>query len=163
LGDRIPGKMDRTDRPTYLKISLGYLPDALQQLRGIGRFFPWLIDEQNKQIKIGPIPKGTPVGLLANLNPLSESSDLAVRLEHDKKLLDLVTQITADLAKLGPNASDADARKVFANVADPLLELSKCPDFVVNRGHYFGTDKFSQQPGLSDKEKRALIAFLKRF
>ena len=25
------------------------------------------------------------------------------------------------------------------NLATPLLALSKCPDFVVNRGHYFGT------------------------
>jgi hypothetical protein len=44
-----------------------------------------------------------------------------------------------------------------------LMDLSKCPDYVVNRGHYFGTDKFSQEPGLSDDEKRALIEFLKTF
>ena len=28
----------------------------------------------------------------------------------------------------------------------PLLELSKCPDFVVNRGHYFGTSVFKEEP-----------------
>jgi hypothetical protein len=39
----------------------------------------------------------------------------------------------------------------------------KCPDYVVNRGHYFGTDKFSEEPGLSDDDKRALIEFLKTF
>jgi hypothetical protein len=44
-----------------------------------------------------------------------------------------------------------------------MLELSKCPDFVVNRGHYFGTDLFKEEPGLSDDDKRALIEFLKTF
>ena len=51
-----------------------------------------------------------------------------------------------------------------------LLKLSKCPDLVVNRGHYFGTDFLEpgeqrgvRQPGLSDADKRALIEFLKTF
>lgn len=164
LGDRIPGKMDRTTQTSYLRVSYGYLPDALQQLRGFARFFPWLIDDKNKMVQIGPIPKGTPVGLLTNLKLLSESADPAERLQHDKKLLDLVLKISADLQKLPPGASDYEAKKVFANVVDQLLELSKCPDFIVNRGHYFGTDRFTGgEPGLSDADKRALIAFLKRF
>jgi hypothetical protein len=163
LGGRIPGKIDRTTEKSYLRISYGYLPDALQQLRGIARFFPWLIDDKDKLVQIGPIPKGTPVGLLANINPLSESADPAERLEHDKNLLDLVVKISEDLQKLPPDASDEDARKVFANVVEQMLALSKCPDLIVNRGHYFGTDKFTGgEPGLSDGEKRALIAFLKR-
>jgi len=113
---------------------------------------------------IGPIPKGTPVGLLTNLNPLPDSRDPAIRLEHDKKLLDLVIKIATDLHNLPPGATDDDARKVLSNLVDPLLELSKCPDFIVNRGHYFGTGKFSGgEPGLSDDDKRALIAFLKTF
>jgi hypothetical protein len=44
-----------------------------------------------------------------------------------------------------------------------LLELSKCPDFVVDRGHYFGTNFFKDRPGLSDSDKRALIEFVKTF
>ena len=53
---------------------------------------------------------------------------------------------------------------MFADLVEPLLELSKCPDFVVNRGHYFGTDLLrSEEPGLSDADKRALIEFLKTF
>jgi hypothetical protein len=57
-----------------------------------------------------------------------------------------------------------------------MLKLSKCPDFVVNRGHYFGTAKFNEteslsedersfgaEPVLSDDDKRALIEFLKTF
>lgn len=164
LGDKIPGKIDRTTKASYLKVSYGYLPDALQQLRGIRRFFPWIFDDQDKIIRIGPIPKGTPVGLLTNINPLPESSDPDQRLQHDKKLFDLVLRISGDLEKLWPNATDKDAEKVFANAVDQMLELSKCPDLIVNRGHYFGTDYFKGgEPGLSDADKNALIAFLKRF
>ena len=135
----------------------------MQKLRGFARFFPWLIDDTDKIIKIGPIPKGTPVGFLTNVNPLSESADPAKRIEHDKKLLDLVLRINSDLQKLPENASDEEAKKVFSNLVDPLLEVSKCPDLIVNRGHYFGTGKFAGgEPGLSDADKHALIAFLKR-
>jgi hypothetical protein len=164
LGDKIPGKIDRTTETSYLRISYGYLPDALQPLRGIARFFPWLIDDKDKMIQIGPIPKGTPVGLLTNLQPLPESAGAAEKLDHDRRLLSLVTTLNADLAKLPPGATDDQARKVFANSVEQLLSLSKCPDLIVNRGHYFGTSGFSGgEPGLSDDDKRALIAFLKRF
>ncbi len=59
------------------------------------------------------------------------------------------------------DASDEVARQTFANLVEPMLELSKCKDFVVNRGHYFGTDKLAEEPGLSDEQKRDLIEFLK--
>ena len=42
-----------------------------------------------------------------------------------------------------------------------MLDMSKCKDLVVNKGHYFGTSFFAEEPALSDDEKRALIAFLK--
>ena len=52
-----------------------------------------------------------------------------------------------------------------------LLKLSKCPDYVVNKGHYFGTEYLNRdpyppnvrEPGLSDADKRALIELLKTF
>ncbi len=44
-----------------------------------------------------------------------------------------------------------------------MLTETKCPDFVVNRGHYFGTDKLGEEPPLSDADKEALIAFMKTF
>ena len=65
------------------------------------------------------------------------------------------------LKNLPRDASDDEVRKAFAGLVQPLLELSKCPDFVVNRGHYFGTDFFAEEPGLNDQDKRALIEFLK--
>jgi hypothetical protein len=46
-------------------------------------------------------------------------------------------------------------------LVDPLIAVSKCPDYVVNRGHYFGTDYFKEEPGLGEGDKRALIEFLK--
>ena len=162
LGDTIPGKIDRTTERSFIKVSYGYLPDALQYFRGFARFFPWLINEQERMIHIGPIPKGTPIGLLANLNPLSESSDPAARLLHDKKVLDLVLKMNSDLKKLPENPSDQALNNTFSNLVDPMLQVSKCPDLIVNRGHYFGTGKVPGEPGLSDDDKRALIAFLKR-
>ena len=139
--------------------SPGYLPEALQP---VAKRFPNLLDEKKENLLIGPIPAGTPIGLLANLNPLSESKDPGERLQHDKKLLDLVIKIATDLHNLPQSANDEDAKKVLSNVVDQLLGLSKCPDFIVNRGHYFGTN-MGAEPGLSEEDKRALIAFLKTF
>ena len=65
-------------------------------------------------------------------------------------------RLVGDLRALPKGASDDEARKVFANVGEQLFALSKCPDYVVNRGHYFGAQ-------LSDADKNALIAFLKTF
>jgi hypothetical protein len=163
LGDKIPGKIDRTTDDAYLILSYGYLPDAIQKLRGIARFFPGLIDDKDKIVKIGPIPSGTPVGLIANINPLSASSDPIERARHDDAVLKLVLTLSSDLSKLPAGASDEQARKVFSNVVEQMLGLSKCPDLIVNRGHYFGTDKFAGEPGLTDAEKNALIAYMKRF
>ena len=44
---------------------------------------------------------------------------------------------------------------------ETMLTMSKCPDMVINKGHYFGTSLFAEEPGLSDAEKRDLIGFLK--
>jgi hypothetical protein len=162
LGDRIPGTIDRTTDRSYLRVANGYLPDFLEALHGpIGRLFPWLFNEEG--IQIGPIPKGTPVGLLANLNVVPETRDPAERAAYQKKVLDLLVNVKHHLEALPANASDEEVNKAFADLKDPLMELSKCPDFVVNRGHYFGTSAFAEEPPLSDDDKRALIEFLKTF
>lgn len=162
LGDKIPGVIDRTTERCYLRIAPGYVPDYLKRLSGWGeRFFPSIFGESG--IEIGPIPPGTPVSLLANLNVLADDSDILGRVDHDRKVLDLALKIKHDLKALGDNPSDDDARRVFTNLVGPLMDLSKCPDFIVNRGHYFGTSYFGEEPGLSDQDKRALIEFLKTF
>jgi len=81
--------------------------------------------------------------------------------EHTRKLLRLLIKLKRDLKSLPKGASDEEARKVFRNAVPNLLELNKCPDFIINKGHYFGTSYFPEEPGLGDDDKRALVAFLK--
>ena len=52
---------------------------------------PWLFTETG-DVQIGPIPKNTPVNLLANIELLSESPDLKERANHTAKLIDVVAQ-----------------------------------------------------------------------
>ena len=162
----LPSEIARTTTRSYLRVPRGYLPDILQGLMGpLDRLFPYLL--HNGEIEIGPIPQGTPVNLLANLDLLGEETDPAKKVRHDAEVLDLLVTIKKDLKALPANASDDDAAKVFTNpkhdLVNKLLALSKCPDLIVNRGHYFGTSYLAEEPGLSDADKLALIEFLKTF
>jgi hypothetical protein len=76
------------------------------------------------------------------------------RKAHIRKMLDVFKEITEGL-KRGTNPFGD------RNILEKILALSKCPDFVINKGHYFGTNLSGDEPGLSDADKRALIAFLK--
>jgi hypothetical protein len=167
LGSKIPGpsKIDRTSAKSYVKIPLGFLPDVVADfLKFEELFLPMTKDQEG--LKIGPIPQGTPVGLLASLDyDPGEHLSLAERLKRDKDILELALRAKSDL-KNAQNLPDDQLQKHFENLVDPLLALSKCPDFIVNRGHYFGTDmldKSEGEPGLSDSDKEALISFLKTF
>ena len=160
LGDKVPGVIDRTTARSYITIAKGYQPEVLVKLLTP---FRDLLDIVNAQgdIELGPIPAGVPVNLIANLDIRPDKMDLLDRVRHDFKLAELVIKAKYDLLRLPKDASDEEARKVFANLVEPMLELSKCPDFVVTRGHYFGTDRFAEEPGLSDQQKLDLIEFLK--
>ena len=161
---KLPGVIDRTTSRSYLRVAAGYLPESLRHWYDpLKRWFPWIFGEDG--VEVGPIPAGTPVNLIANLSLVSESGDTANAIGQAQKVLDLVLKIKRDLKALPKGASDEEARKVLANLREPLLVLNKCPDFVVNRGHYFGTGYFKDkdEPGLSDDDKRALIEFLKTF
>lgn len=175
LGGKVPGLIDRTTQRSSLNIPAGYLPDALQVNalhRMLHDLLPSLVTSGG-DLSLGPIPKGVPVGLLANVQLLPENENPA---EHAAKLSKVVADLGRDLLTLPQNASDEELLKKFANLGDPLLEVSKCPDFIVNRGHYFGTAQFNEQqdltadekafgqePVLSDDDKHALIEFLKTF
>ena len=161
---KLPGVIDRTTRQSYLRVPAGYLPDFLRPLLGpLDRFAPWLVGEGG--IEIGPLPSGTPVNLLANVEMQLDDASDAERIKHKAELLKLLLKTKGDLKSLPQPATDEQARKAFADLVEPLLKLNKCPDFVVNRGHYFGTSYFKEkdEAGLSDGDKLALIEFLKTF
>jgi len=104
------------------------------------------------------------VNLLSNLQPLSESDHLIDRVRHTEDLVQLLVDLKLYLLTLPSNATDE--QKVTAigrKMGSALLALNKCPDFEVNRGHYFGTGMAAGEPALSDSDKRALIEFLKTF
>jgi cytochrome c5 len=153
----VPGFIYRTTTTSYIRVATGYLPDGVEKLLGWGpwlhRWLPWLFSEGG--VQIGPIPKGTPVSLLTNID-----------LESNKvKLVALLLDIKAKLKKV-EGASDEEAAQVFKGDKDlvqKLIGLSKCPDYVVNKGHYFGTEFFKEEPPLSDDDKWALIEYLKTF
>jgi len=148
-GKSVPGTIDVTTVSSYLRVPKGYVPGFLRPLlTPLSYTSPWLVGKEG--IEIGPIPKGTPINLISNID-----------LEQRKNVLKVLLKVKKDLKALPKDATDEQARKVFADVVDPLLKISKCPDFVVNRGHYFGTDYFMEEPGLSDTDKLALIEFLK--
>lgn len=160
LGNQIPGPSHilRTTASSKIKIPAGYLPGDLSYIAGawgawLHYLAPWLFTTMG-DVEIGPIPKGTPVNLLANINPLSESTDLKDRIAHTKKLVDLVVKLKHDLKSLPENATDKQAADVFIKRVPELLSLNKCPDFIVNKGHYFGSN-------LADGDKLSLIEFLK--
>jgi hypothetical protein len=162
LGDKVPGVIDRTTTTSYLRVPGGYLPDYLRPLLSPGaRLLPSVFGEGG--IEIGPIPAGTPVDLLANFDLLGEPANTPEKIQRQERVLNVLLKLKHDLEALPKGATDDDARRVFANAVAPLRQLNKCPDFVVNRGHYFGTSYFSEEPGLSDDDKRALIEYLKTF
>jgi cytochrome c1 len=99
-------------------------------------------------LRVGPIPAGTPVNLLANLGV-----DQGLR-----EVLGMGGKALAGLARIeSEQLTSAEERKVLREeVGRPLLELSRCPDLVMDRGHYFPW--FDE---LSEDDKRALIELLK--
>ncbi len=111
-------------------------------------YVPWALRfrcDKDGYFSIGPIPAGTPINLIANLEPSFWD------------MLTLVPRIKADLDKIRDQQLDGEAaKKVFANLVPDLIKANKCPDFIEDKGHYFGT----QMP---DADKRALIEYLKTF
>jgi hypothetical protein len=97
-------------------------------------------------LSVGPIPAGTPVNLIMNINPEAPKGLL---IDAGASLLRGSFLVSARDLK------GKEALQAFEKEAGlPLLKASKCPDFWMDRGHWFGE-------ALSDEEKHQLIAFLK--
>ena len=124
----------RTQNECTLHLRKEFVPKILQALA-----------DSDGYIKVGFIPKGTPVNLLGNLEP--DFGQLTV----------LQAKITKALVKIhAMNLSSKEATSELTKLVPELLAANKCPDFIEDEGHYFGTD-------LPDADKRALIEFLKTF
>lgn len=175
LARKIPGAIDRTTQRSQLTIPVGFVPDVLQPLQKDAHSWLPRFVSPGGDIELGPIPKGMPVGLLANLRLRAESDDPAVQAAHLRDMSKVLLTLQADLLSSAGDSDEQLAGKL-QNLAGPLLKLSKCPDLVTNRGHYFGATQlneqegltkdeqsFGKEPELSDDDKHALIAFLKTF
>jgi len=123
----------RTQNECSFHLRKEFVPKPFDQLAGPDGY-----------VTIGRIPKGTPINLLANLQP--DFQHAGAFLKAAGKLL----KINAET--LSPEAADAELRKLVPE----LIAMNKCPDFIEDKGHYLGTD-------LSDNDKRALIEYLKIF
>jgi hypothetical protein len=135
----------RTTAVSWLQIPAPYLPT----------FFRGLADSSG-YLKIGPIPQGTPIKLLANLDITLETRALD-RADAAKlaSLLNLIRKIKNALIRIQlEHLNEEQSTAVLRQLVPDLLRHSKCPDFIEDRGHTFGAD-------LSDNDKVALIAFLK--
>jgi hypothetical protein len=165
LRDKVPGPswVQRTTTRSYIKAPAGYLPSAGISIMDWDPWFkhllhvvlPWVFTEDG-DLMIGPIPKGTPVNLIANIQLLAESPHLDDKAAHAKKLLTVLIKLKKALKSLPENATDQQAADAFRDLVPDLISVSKCPDFIINKGHYFGSN-------LSNEDKNALIEFLKTF
>jgi hypothetical protein len=131
------GSIWTTTRESFIRIPGPLVPDALKPLSRSG------------VLEIGPIPTGTPINLLANVDPSLDS------------LLKLIPAVNAASAAVvakdvasGKPAGTRSAGGIPPSLVRVLMSASKCPDLVEDRGHEFGAS-------LSDSDKRALIEFLK--
>ena len=125
-----------------------FLNGHLKQVHPVLAVLPnsWL-NADYQGIDLGPIPRGTPVNLIMSLDP-----DLA---KIDKVAPALLGLTRAVVQINRRHLTGEEAYKVLAEQAGPaLMAASKCPDFVLDRGHWFGES-------LTDEEKEQLIAFLK--
>jgi hypothetical protein len=143
----------RTTHESAIRIPAAELPDLLRRkLDGADL----LVEREGATyLELGPIPAGTPVNLLANL-------DLSLGSLKDAKkalrLVELAVKVKRALIRVNAGGMTPEEAKEYMRreLVGPLVENSNCTDFVVDRGHYFGTE-------LEDEDKRALIEFLKTF
>jgi len=165
------GTVHRTDQVTWLEVPVAALPGSakvllgdhflsagLRGLLGIG----WAVKEVDgaKRVSIGPIPRGTPVSLIANINMELHDErvsawDLIGFLRKAKGHFKEINRVIED-ASLDAEAQNQLATAELKDLVPDLIALSSCPDFIVDRGHEFGAD-------LSDDDKAALIDFVKTF
>jgi hypothetical protein len=161
---KVGGYLYRTTANSCLVVPKGYLP------LGLGNV-PWLTNAladwafaENGDLTLGPLPKDFPVNALVNTKLLPDNDEPA-GMSHYWRLGKASFTLLSTFKQLGGTCSSEElddpktqlrAEKVLRETGfiDTLVGLSKCPDYVVNRGHEFGKD-------LTPAEREDLIAFLK--
>ena len=124
-----------------------------------------------KYLKIGPIPAGTPINLLSNIDLTYAGAKLDVLfapktvLEAQYQLIDAVVSLTRATFEIQYKGLKGEvARDRFMELAaQDLIDTSKCADMTVNRGHYFGTKYSRSKVGFTQAEQQALTEYLKHF
>ena len=145
------GFIVRTTEPSYINVQKRTIAQVFSdpELKNLaasrlGQRFEQVFGLEGS-FELGPIPKGSPINLWASFQPREDIPD-GQRLPHDQAF----SQLTSDMSVKYP---DLDQFTIVEKLRGPLLKLLKCPDFVVNRGHYFGTDEFNNADTLSDDER----------
>ena len=118
-------------------------------------------DAPKAGLKVGPIPAGTPISLFSGVELAPETGGVIWSILHELGLAWKLIGLPGTLRQISKETDPGKRESLTTDFQAKLYSENKCPDFVVNRGHYFGTDKLGEEPGLSDQDKEALIAFLK--
>jgi len=129
----------RTSAECQIELPGALIPEAIRELLGT------TIDSDGV-FRLGPIPKGTPINLLANIDPQADPAELVALGNRIREVLQQIHD-----QNLGPEATRLLMKRELAPM---LFKLSKCPDLIEDRGHLYGTK-------LPDADKLALIEFLK--
>ena len=141
------GIIDRFTVDSYVEVPESYLPPPVRSLVGIGRrLFPF-VGGYGNSLKIGPFPKGSPVGLVTNMDFLGSDLPESQRKAHKERVTALLKHAKSAVKR------NKDLPSILNELTDDMLAICKCKDFVVNKGHYFGTSYFTEEPGLSDSDK----------
>ena len=101
--------------------------------------------------------------MLSGVELVPETGGVIPTTLHELGLAWKLISLPGTLRQIGNETDPGKRERLASDFQSKLYSENKCPDFVVNRGHYFGADKFGEEPGLSDQDKEALIAFLKTF
>jgi len=151
------GIIDRITTDSYLEVPESYISAPLRPLVKLSRrIFPFLGGD-GAALRVGPFPKGMPIGLITNVDVLGEDLPPSEQDAHKERVKNLVKRALHELK------GQTDFGAALQGLAEDMFALSKCKDLVVNKGHYFGTDYFKEETPLGDADKRALISFLKTF
>jgi len=136
-----------TTQKSWIYVPRSYLPKLLSDY--IDDHHPALVDKSIDSVKLGPIPQGTPINLIANTNL---DAGLGNAIKRTKLLFEIL-----DVLDEAKGKSDEEVAKLMSERLVPrFLAINKCPDFYEDKGHEFGRS-------LPIEDKRALIELLKTF